>query len=110
MSRHNDDIPTNPGTPRAMNPGRLRVELPSAGRLTSGELRNFITIFTTMGSDIEILEKRADEQDKLIKNQSSQILVLQQAVGRIESTCSKFSDDLEKFMTEIRRETSRFRK
>lgn len=104
MSHNDSELPTNPGTPDAKGLNKLRVMVPMNAQLTSGELRDFVTVFTTLGEDIKILEQRADERDTLTKAQGKQIAELQSAIGRIESMCSGMRSDNTAFIEEIRRE------
>lgn len=103
MSQNNSEMPTNPGTPEAKGANKLRVMVPIGGQLTSGELRDFVTVFTTLGEDIKILEKRVEDSEAHNKKQDEKIAELQNAMGRVESLCAGLSNDTQTFINEVRR-------
>ncbi len=99
------DVPTNPGTPYARRKALgLNVMVPESNRLTSGDLRDFVVIFRTLGNDIEIIERAQEEQGKKIDLQGRQIGELQKAYGTIDSLCRNFSGQMEDFKAAVLKE------
>ena len=76
---------------------KLSITVPDSTRMSSGELRDWIIVFRTLGEDIEILEKREEIRD-------AKIVELEKVIGRLDSLCSNLPTQLEAILTEVRRE------
>lgn len=100
------EFPTTPGTPKAKNERAMHINIPAAGRLTSGELRDFIAIFRYLADGIEIVEKCQESQTQKQEFQARQIGEIHKELGKIDSVVRNVSTQLESFksavLTEVR--------
>jgi hypothetical protein len=95
------EVPTVPGTPEAKNERTMHINIPAPGRLTSGELRDFIAIFRYLADGIEIVEKCQEHQGQKQEFQSRQIGEIHKELGKIDSTVRGITSQLEDFKTAV---------